>query len=195
MENKDFRCSRCNEIRKGVGVELIDHEENKDPIYKANCEVCGFEMFTKPEHDPPDYYEYITVMIIFGIAWRRFRFLKLGFMLCRGKVNRLILEMKDVDQVLNDFAKLDWELISIENVKSFPDYNYIKKEYKLIKIDSIFYLFFKRKYCGKILIPKIGSDYTETRIEEIEEIIENLPTSKSYKSSLIKKRKNRLRIN
>ncbi len=90
--------------------------------------------------------------------------------------------MKDVDQILNDFAKLDWELISTENVKYFPDYNYIKREYKLMKIDNILYLFFKRKYCTKKLIPRKGSDYTETRSEEIDEVIsQNRPTYHSRK--------------
>ena len=170
MKNKDFLCLRCNAVRKGTDIKLIDLGENKDPIYKATCEVCGFELFAKPEYDPPNYYQYITAVIILGTALFRFRVMKTGFLLCRGRFNRLVSSMRDIDQAINDFAKLNWELISIKNVKTFPDYNYIKKEYKLIKIDSVFYLFFKRKYSAQSLIPKIGHDYTVTRSEEIDDM-------------------------
>ena len=170
MKNKNFLCLGCNEIRKGINIKILDLGEDKDPIYKAACEVCGSEMFAKPEYDPPNYYQYITAVIIIGTSWVKFRFVKLGFMLCRERLNRFVQSMKDIDQAINDFAKLDWELISIKNVKTFPDYNYIKREYKLIKTDSIFYLFFKRKYCGQKLIPKTGHDYTTTRSEEIEDL-------------------------
>lgn len=178
MKNKDFLCLRCNAVRKGIDIKLIDLGEGKDPIYKATCEVCGFELFAKPEYDPPNYYQYITAVIIIGTSWIKFRFVKLGFMLCRERLNRVVQSMKDVDQAINDFAKLDWELISIKNIKTFPGYNYAKKEYRLIKVDSIFYLFFKRKYCGQKLLPKIGHDYTTTRSEEIED----MPPPEDYKN-------------
>jgi len=170
MKPKDFRCPMCNGIKKGVNIKLLDLGDNKDPIYKANCETCGFEMFTKPEYDPPNYNQYITAIIISGTIWTRFRFIRSGFMLCRDRFNRMILDMKDIDQAINDFSKLNWELIFFRNIKTFPDYKYIKKEYKLIKTNSIFYLVFKRKYSGGKLIPEIGHDYKETRSEEIKDL-------------------------
>jgi len=160
MKPKYFLCPSCNEIKKGINIKLINLGENKDPIYKANCETCGSEMFAEPEFDAPTYNQYISAVIILGTIWARFRFVKFGFMLCRDRFSRTILSMTDIDQAINDFAKLDWELIFFRNVKTFPYYNYIKKEYKLIKTNSIFYLIFKRKYSGGKLIPEIGHDYT-----------------------------------